>query len=160
MPKKIDTVPAKIIPLNQTAENSTVAIARMIQGLVEKVLSGADLQPFFGTAEVSYEIKRSQTVHEQSKFSFYFQDWGCMICGSREAGHCSCGMCQRCYRRVRMRLAASMRKRQPAETSSRENFRDAVKLAREALAPSIALLSPTEKLKDEPASRPRRPRRS
>jgi hypothetical protein len=150
MRKKTDVISAEIVPLTPTEKNarteqdSTIALARMIEELVHKALSGsgAELQPFFGTAEVSYEIKRRQTVPEQKKFTFYFEDWGCMICGSREAGHESCGMCGRCYQRVKMKLRRSLQKREPAKHSTQPRFVDAVSLAREALLPSAGRLSP------------------
>jgi hypothetical protein len=140
MRKKRDPGSVEIVPLTpaEKTAGSTIAIARMIEGLVEKALSGtgADLEPFFGTAEVSYEVKRRQTVQQNSKFQFYFEDWGCMLCGTREAAHGSLGMCRRCYNRVKMRLAKSLRKRQPKEPAE-PKWRDAAELAREALAPHL-----------------------
>jgi hypothetical protein len=115
--------------------NLKLEIAQMIEEGVREALSsrGADLQPFFGSKEVAYEIKRRQTIQEQNKWSYYYKDYGCMLCGTRKVRHYGCGMCQSCHHRVRDRLAASLRKRKPKE-SDRPTFMDNVRMAREALA--------------------------
>lgn len=117
--------------------NLKLEIARMVDESVREALSGkgTELQPFFGSKEVAYEIKRRQTVHEQNKFSYFFEDWGCMICGTRKARHYGCGMCQPCYLRTKERLKASLRKHQPPKDSIQPTFMDNVRMAREALAP-------------------------
>ena len=117
--------------------NLKLEIARMIEEGVREALSGkgAELQPFFGSKEVAYEIKRRQTVHEQNKFSYYFEDRGCMICHTRKARHYGCGMCYACYSREKSRLARSLRKHQPPKDSTEPTFMDNVRMARQALAP-------------------------
>jgi hypothetical protein len=115
-------------------------LAQMVEETVQQAMSGkgAELQPFFGSKEVSYEIKRRQTVHEQNKFTYYFEDWGCMICGSRKAPHRQCGMCGTCYSRIKDRLKLSLRKRQPPKGSIQPTFMDTMRIAREALASAPA----------------------
>jgi len=109
----------------------------MVEEQVAAAMSGSDaeLQPFFGSREVAWEIKRRQAVHEQNKFTYFYQDWGCMVCGTKKVAHSSLGMCHTCYVRVKHRLAASLRKRQPAKDSTQPSFMDSVRMARAALAP-------------------------
>jgi hypothetical protein len=116
----------------------------MVEETVQQALSGkgAELQPFFGSKEVAYEIKRRQTVLEQNKFTYFFADWGCMVCGTTKTRHSGCGMCGSCYRRVFERLRASLRKRRPKD-STQPTFMDTMRIAREALAP-VAGTPPVE----------------
>lgn len=101
----------------------------------------ADLEPWFQSREVTLEIKRRQTVTEQRKWSSYYFDWGCLVCGTKEKPHFALGFCQGCYARTKQRLAASIRKHSPATPRGDLSFIDSVRLAREALAPSIKVLS-------------------
>jgi hypothetical protein len=154
MPRKrkseTQSVAVEIVPLSrqeidaQTHLDLKSMIAQMVEEGVREAMSGkgAELQPFFGSKEVAYEIKRRQTVHEQSKWAYYYEDWGCMICRSRKPRHYGCGMCPPCYRRVSERLRASLRKRRPKD-STQPTFMDTMRLAREALAP-VAGIPPVE----------------
>jgi len=143
MPKKRKPEAVEIVPLSRQEINAQEhldlksMIAQMVEEGVREAMSGkgAELQPFFGSKEIAYEIKRRQTVNEQNKFTYFFEDWGCMVCGSRKRRHGGCGMCQFCYGRVKQRLVASLRKRQPPKGSIQPTFRDTMQLAREALAP-------------------------
>jgi hypothetical protein len=144
MPKKSksNSAPVEIVSLTRQEISDEkrldfkAMLAQMVEETVQQAMSGkgAELQPFFGSKEVSYEIKRRQTVLEQNKFTYYFEDWGCMICGTRKARHDGNGMCNPCRRRTSERLKASLRKRQPAKGSIQPTFVDTLQLAREALA--------------------------
>ena len=139
----------EIVPLSRQEINARAqlelrsVIAQMVDEGVKKAMSGngAELQPFFGSKEVSYEIKRRQTVHEQNKFSYYFEDWGCMICGSAHARYLACGMCATCYARVKQRLVDGVCKRQP-QVRFDPSFIDPLILAREALAAPLGAKPP------------------
>src|SRR2546425_6482550 len=51
-------------------------------------------------------------VSHQRKWSHYFEDWGCLICGRKKAmNHFSRGMCPHCHSKVADRLKASLKKR-------------------------------------------------
>ncbi|HEV3482289.1 MAG TPA: hypothetical protein VGR97_08170 [Candidatus Acidoferrales bacterium] len=119
--------------------NLKLEIARMVEQSVQQAMSskGAELQPFFGSKEIAYEIKRRQTTHEQNKFSYYFEDWGCMICGTHKSRHYGNGMCAACHSRIKERLARSLRKRQPPKGSIQPTFMDTMRIAREALTPVV-----------------------
>jgi hypothetical protein len=53
-------------------------------------------EPFFRSRQVAYELKRLQTVPEQTKFSVGFARYGCMICGTKEKIHAGNNMCPTC----------------------------------------------------------------
>jgi DNA-binding XRE family transcriptional regulator len=54
--------------------------------------------------------------------------------------HRSLGMCTTCYQRVANRLESTLQKHAPAPSRIEPTFVDSVRLAREALAPSLAAL--------------------
>ncbi len=142
-PSKTSIVRAEVLPpiraLTEADFNRMVAEA--VERRVDEVLSrGSDsvFQPFFQAKEISYEIRRRQTVTEQQKWSSYFAKHGCLICGTREKGYGGLGMCHVCCSRTRHRLEAILREHAPAE--AQPTFTDTVKLAREALAPSLRIL--------------------
>ena len=143
----VEIVPFSFAESNAEAQrNLKLEISRMmVEETVQQAMSskGAELQPFFGSREIAYEIKRRQNVHEQNKFTYYFEDWGCMVCGTSKAHHSCCGMCSACYWRIKDRLKVSLRKRQPPKGSIQPTFMDTMRIAREALAP------PTVDLSDE-----------
>lgn len=83
------------------------ALERLVAEKVHEILADRDdllMQPFFASRKVSHELRRLQTVTEQRKWSLYFADWGCLICGKKRALHGGCGMCSSCNIRTRHRL--------------------------------------------------------
>lgn len=142
---KTKALAIEIVPLSrqevtaQRALDFKAMLAQMVQETVQQAMSGkgAELQPYFESKEIAYEIKRRQTVLEQNKWSYFYKDWGCMLCGTRKAAHEGHGKCHTCYTRVKQRLAASLRKRKPKD-STQPTFMDTMRIAREALAPAPA----------------------
>jgi hypothetical protein len=66
---------------------------------VAEIMAGRDalaFEPFFRSRQVAYELKRLQTVPEQTKFSIGFARYGCMICGTKEKIHAGNNMCPTC----------------------------------------------------------------
>ena len=135
----------EIIPRGQDAiaEDYRQMITRIVE---EKVLeamsdrSSGDFQPFFQPGPVSDEIKRRLTVHEQRKFTYAYQDWGCLVCGTTERRHGGLWMCSRCYPRAKHRLLSSLRRR-AREHEGPDSFPDAAEQAQRALLPSIHSLA-------------------
>jgi len=113
----------------------------MVERKVEEIFAsqrGAMLEPFFQSADVSRGITKRQTVPQQRKWTYYFEEWGCLICGTKKRIHVSNGMCATCRKRVSYRLDAIIRAYTKNETMPERV--DAVKLAQMALAPSLKLL--------------------
>lgn len=126
-------------------EDTRAMIARLVEERISEIMEnkdgadGADLEPFFRPKKVSYEMRRRMTVAEQNRWSYYYEDNGCLICATTDVPHVSLGMCQKCLSRTRERLEASIRKRHSGDEP--ETFHDTADLAREALLPSITALA-------------------
>ena len=74
---------------------------------VVKQLSPAELklfEPWFRNRQESFEIKRTQTVPEQRKWSVYYETWGCVCCKKKQLPHRALGFCLTCYLRVSQRI--------------------------------------------------------
>jgi hypothetical protein len=144
--KTMVAIPAEIVP--RGPESIAAEYKAMIAKIVEeKVLEAlrhpteADFQPFFQPRQISEEIRRRQTVQEQHKFSYAYEDWGCLVCGTQERPHASLWMCANCYRRALSRLKSSIHRHSPDADQPQPTFVDTVKLARAALAPAIEILA-------------------
>jgi hypothetical protein len=118
------------------------ALSKLVEQKVAEALASDSgiLQPFMQPKRVSIEIRKNQNVIETLKFKYYFEDWGCMICGTKDAIHASLGMCQRCHGRVLNRMVSTLQKASD-ERPTFEEPKDLEALAREALAPSIEVLA-------------------
>jgi hypothetical protein len=143
-------VTAEIVPRDraQQADDFTRMVEQLVQQKVAEATEGRDalLQPWFQNREVTNAIKRHQTVTEQTKWSYYFEDWGCIVCAARRTvAHCALGMCGACYARTAQRLRATLRNHAPAPDQPQPTFMDTVKMAREALGPSITKLAAASK---------------
>lgn len=113
---------------------SEEAITRLINERIAEMLADAqtaDLQPFFAAPEVAAAMRRSQNLIERRKWIWYFEEWGCLVDGARDARHAGLGMCPACLSRTRERL--NRIKRQHAPEATTETFRHSLQLAREAL---------------------------
>jgi Zn-finger nucleic acid-binding protein len=80
---------------------------RLVQEKVAEIMAERDalvFEPFFRSRQVAYELKRLQTVPEQTKFSVAFARYGCIICETRKTIHAGNGMCPQCRGRWFARL--------------------------------------------------------
>ena len=113
--KTVVAIPAEIVPRGpeSIAAEYKAMIAKIVEEKVLEALThptDSDFQPFFQPKHVADEIKRRQTVQEQHKFSYAYEDWGCLACGTQERPHASLWMCANCYHRVSSRLKSSIRR--------------------------------------------------
>ncbi len=69
------------------------------------------LQPWFLPEPVYLEVRRLLPSSQLLKMRFYFDDYGCLKCGSRSSLYGSNGMCKRCNIVVRGRIILSLKKR-------------------------------------------------
>jgi hypothetical protein len=114
------------------------ALERMIEQKIAEMMDDSQdgiFQPFFQSKAIEQEIRKLQTVPQKRKWHYYFEDWGCLICESKDRRPKSLGMCATCFDRVRQRLAASLR-RAEAERPEQAPLRDLQDVAREALRPT------------------------
>jgi hypothetical protein len=94
--------------------------------LVDEVL----LQPWFLSARVANAIHGMVPPDFHRRMRYFFDDYGCMICGA-EVGYHSNGMCRTCRDRVRRNLVKSVKRR--AKSNPRQRL-DLELFKRERLA--------------------------
>lgn len=68
------------------------------------------LQPWFLPKRNQLSMIRLMPPDYRNKFSAYFEDYGCLICGTYEQYFAN-GMCLRCNQMVRARLLKSVKRR-------------------------------------------------
>jgi hypothetical protein len=69
------------------------------------------LQPWFLPKATYLKLKQLLPSSQLSKMHYYFDDYGCLKCGSRTALYGSNGMCLECSIVVRARVAICLKKR-------------------------------------------------
>jgi hypothetical protein len=140
MSKKPDaTVRVEIIPSSRrsTPAEAAEALRKIIQSEFARCMANREdfvFQPFFQQQKVAHEIRRIQSVPEQRKWSLYFEEFGCLICGTRKEGHGSCGMCKSCKCRTFERLQTIIKRYRRKSEEHLDFPTDRAELARKALA--------------------------
>lgn len=74
--------------------------------ILDKVL----LQPWFLPSRIAVRIHELVPLVFYKKMRYFFDDYGCMVCGKDREYH-SNGMCVDCHHRVIRRLARSVKRR-------------------------------------------------
>jgi hypothetical protein len=69
------------------------------------------MQPWFLPKATYLKLKKLLPSSQLAKMRYYFEDYGCLKCGSRQALYGSNGMCAECSIVVRARVALSLKKR-------------------------------------------------
>lgn len=121
--------------------DANAQFSAIVERKVAEILAsqrGSVMEPFFQSADVSVAIRKQQTVPQQRKWTYYFEEWGCLVCGTQSRCHDSHGMCRKCGPRIKSRLQAIIRAHTKNETMPARI--DAMTLAQTALAPSLKLL--------------------
>jgi hypothetical protein len=104
--KKRNSSSIELIPSPATVLRAGVnetELNRIVQQKVAEIMAERDafvFEPFFRSRQVAYELRRLQSVPEQTKWAVYFERHGCLICETRERIHAGNGMCSRCYART------------------------------------------------------------
>lgn len=75
-------------------------------------------QPWFLPKHITYKLHGLIPPEYWNKMRYYFEDWGCIICGSDDRYH-SNGMCVRCFVRTSGRLKQSMRRHSKSSPNQR-----------------------------------------
>ena len=130
-------------PARQAPADMATVIAKMVEQKVAEAMAteaGALFEPFMQSKEVFEEFRKHQTVIEQRKWTYYFEEWGCLVCEQKDRRHQALGMCDACFSRTRSRMIATLR-RANAARPIQEEPKDLEALAQEALVPSIAVLA-------------------
>jgi hypothetical protein len=69
------------------------------------------LQPWFVPQDVFLEIRRILPSAHLSKMRYYFEDYGCLRCGSKDSLYGSNGLCERCSVLIRGRVKRALTRR-------------------------------------------------
>jgi len=69
------------------------------------------LQPWYLPREVYLEIRRILPNVHLSKMHFYFEDYGCLKCGTRDSLYGSNGLCEKCSVLIRGRVVRALKRR-------------------------------------------------
>lgn len=69
------------------------------------------LQPWYLPRDVFLAVRRILPNIHLSKMRFYFEDYGCLKCGTREALYGSNGLCERCNVLIRGRVVRALKRR-------------------------------------------------
>jgi hypothetical protein len=137
MPKKTKSLAVrdKIEVLGPTQPDTKGALERMVERKIAEMMGDSQdgiFEPFFQTQAIATAIRKLETVPQQRKWHYYFEEWGCMICQSKNERHRTLGMCGACYGRINGRLVDILR-RASDERSEQRPARDLQEVARKAL---------------------------
>lgn len=69
------------------------------------------LQPWYLPKDVYLEVRRILPNIHLSKMRFYFEDYGCLKCGTRNSLYGSNGLCEACGVLIRGRVARCLKRR-------------------------------------------------
>lgn len=69
------------------------------------------LQPWYLPREVYLEIRRILPNIHFTKMRFYFEDFGCLKCGTRDSFYGSNGLCEKCSVLIRGRIVRALKGR-------------------------------------------------
>jgi len=99
------------------------AAARGVTPDAELTKDAIFLQPWFLPKEVYLEIRRLLPYIHLLKMRYYFDDYGCLKCGKKNALYQSNGLCETCGVTIRQRMKQCLIRRLKevgVETSSQE----------------------------------------
>ena len=97
------------------------------------------LQPWFLNNECAAAIRRIVPPALLHKMRYYFEDWGCLICKSKNRPHASNGMCGQCATRIQKRLFWCLQRR--GIVASPERDRSDIPNGEERVRSATTLLS-------------------
>lgn len=100
-------------------EYGTKARPRMRGATYSIVFDKILLQPWFLPKRVATAIHSLVPSDFSNKMAYFYEDYGCMICGRDTEEHFSNGMCRRCNFVIRGKLIASVKRRLKTRSRSR-----------------------------------------
>jgi hypothetical protein len=132
----------KALVVRETVEvipNDRSKLDQFIEQKIVEIMSNRSdgiFEPFCQPQAIATQIRKLQTVAQQRKWTYYFEDWGCLYCHRTDRMHGSLGMCSSCHHKVAERLTLSLRRREKTDSAVSE-VRDRRDLAREALSAAL-----------------------
>lgn len=61
---------------------------------------------WFRDRAASNALRKQQSINDRTRWSRYFDRWGCVSCRAKDNTYGACGFCHLCYIRIRTRLKA------------------------------------------------------
>jgi hypothetical protein len=110
MPKKSN--PIEILRPADPVPNVRAQLEQFIEQKVAEMMGDKRdgiFQPFFQPKAVAAAIKKTETLIQQKKWHYYFEEWGCLICETKDRPHETLGMCRACHKRTSSRLTRILR---------------------------------------------------
>lgn len=100
---------AAIVPMaaKEPSANLKAVIENMVRQRVDEILSASgigEFEPNFRPREIAQAARQTQDMFERTKWSLYFEKWGCQVCGKKNAAHFHTGHCTTCACRIHQRL--------------------------------------------------------
>ncbi len=83
----------------------------------ELLLDNVFMQPWFLPRKLALAIRDLLPPEHRHKMRYYFEDYGCLICGKKDVPYGSNAMCRSCATGVKYRLFFAMRRRWNAAPS-------------------------------------------
>lgn len=77
----------------------------------ETLLDEIFLQPWFLSQQTAFAIRRLLPPEHRHKMRFYFDDYGCMKCGKKNAPYGSNALCKLCMQQVKLKLFFAIKRR-------------------------------------------------
>jgi hypothetical protein len=106
----ISTIPPKgvVMKRGKSARGISKAENRVINKIPDEEVF---LQPWYLPKDVDLQIRRILPNIHLSKMRYYFEDYGCLKCGTRDSLYGSNGLCERCNVVVRGRVSRALQRR-------------------------------------------------
>jgi hypothetical protein len=126
----------ELLEPTRTVPNMSEALGKLVEQKIAEMMTGGEdsiFEPFFRAQAIAQAIKRQETVPQQNKWIYFFEDWGCMVCGRKNRQHSALGMCGTCYSRIAQRLKSSLRRAEADKPGAVQVVRDLTDLARASL---------------------------
>jgi hypothetical protein len=99
--------PKEAIRTTEGPETAQDQIKELVDRRVTEVLADPDDFAFGGWFRGrvrSNEIRRHQSTDDRALWTRYFDAWGCVSCGAKDAAYGGCGFCYNCYVRTKRRI--------------------------------------------------------
>ena len=98
MTKKTKSLAVRTVEVLSPAEPDIKgALERMVERKIAEMMGDSQngiFEPFFQAKAIMHAIRKLETIPQQRKWHYYFEEWGCLICGSKDRKHEALGMCQ------------------------------------------------------------------
>ena len=69
-----------------------------------ELLDDVFLQPRFLSRDLAFAIRRMLPPEHRHRMRFFFDDYGCMRCGTKDAPYGSNALCKLCMQEVKLKL--------------------------------------------------------